>query len=105
MARRHSNVQKPAGIIASGRLPLTSRARESQPPGRRGEHSRAEDIMPKDSASDAYARKPWLSLYAAGIAPTQAREHHDMLSLYRSAAAGKAATALIYFDGEITYGA
>ncbi len=60
--------------------------------------------MPKDSASDAYARKPWLSLYAPEIAPTQAREHHDMLSLYRSAAAERAATALIYFDGEITYG-
>jgi len=60
--------------------------------------------MPKDSASDAYARKPWLSLYAPGIGPTQAREHHDMLSLYRAASADKSATAMIYFDGEITYG-
>ena len=60
--------------------------------------------MPMDGAADAYARKPWLSLYAPGIAPTQAREQHDMLSLYRAALADPAARALIYFDGEITYG-
>jgi long-chain acyl-CoA synthetase len=54
---------------------------------------------------DIYSRKPWLSLYADDIAPTQAREHHDMLSLYRSALADPEATALIYFDGEISYGA
>jgi long-chain acyl-CoA synthetase len=60
--------------------------------------------MPKDSAADAYARKPWLSLYAPGIGPTQAREHHDMLSLFRAALADREAMALVYFDGEITYG-
>jgi long-chain acyl-CoA synthetase len=53
---------------------------------------------------DIYSRKPWLSLYAEGIAPTQAREHHDMLSLYRSALADRTATALVYFDGEISWG-
>jgi long-chain acyl-CoA synthetase len=60
--------------------------------------------MAKDSDANPYARKPWLSLYAAGIGPTQVREHHDMLSLYRSALADREATALVYFDGEITYG-
>jgi long-chain acyl-CoA synthetase len=60
--------------------------------------------MAKDSDANPYARKPWLSLYPPGIAPTQTREHQDMLSLYRSALADRGATAIVYFDGEITYG-
>ena len=60
--------------------------------------------MPEDSATDPYARKPWLSLYAPGIGPTQAREHRNMLSLFRGALADPDAAALVYFDGEITYG-
>jgi long-chain acyl-CoA synthetase len=57
-----------------------------------------------DAPSNPYAAKPWLKLYAPGIAPTQVREHRDMLSLYRAALADPAAPALIYFDGEISYG-
>ena len=60
--------------------------------------------MTQDAAANPYALKPWLSLYAPGIGPSQTREHHDMLSLYRSALADPHVTALIYFDGEITYG-
>jgi long-chain acyl-CoA synthetase len=60
--------------------------------------------MTTDTASNPYASKPWLSLYPAGIAPTQTREHRDMLGLFRSALADPAAPALIYFDAVITYG-
>ena len=60
--------------------------------------------MTQDAAPDPYAAKPWLKLYAPGIAPTQTREHRDMLSLYRAALADPAAPALVYFDGEISYG-
>src|SRR5947209_11927725 len=60
--------------------------------------------MPTDTAANPYAAKPWLALYPPHIPPTQAREHHDMLSLYRSASSDPAAPALIYFDGEISHG-
>jgi long-chain acyl-CoA synthetase len=60
--------------------------------------------MTQDAAPDPYAAKPWLKLYAPGIEPTQTREHRDMLSLYRAALTDPAAPALVYFDGEISYG-
>ena len=60
--------------------------------------------MTDTPAANPYAAKPWLSLYPPGIAPTQAREHHDMLSLYRAALEDPRAPALIYFDAEISYG-
>ncbi len=60
--------------------------------------------MTQTPADNAYARKPWLSLYDPGIPTTQTREHADMLGLFRSALADRAAPALIYFDAEISYG-
>ena len=60
--------------------------------------------MTQDDPAAAYAARPWLALYDPGIAPTQTREHADMLSLYRSALVDPAAPALIYFDGVISYG-
>jgi long-chain acyl-CoA synthetase len=60
--------------------------------------------MTQDAADNPYAARPWLKLYAPGIGPTQAREHFDMLSLYRAALSDPDAPALIYFDGQITYG-
>ncbi len=60
--------------------------------------------MTQETLSNPYAAKPWLALYEPGIAPTQTREHQDMLSLFRAALADPSAPALIYFDGEISYG-
>jgi long-chain acyl-CoA synthetase len=60
--------------------------------------------MTDDATLDPYAAKPWLSLYAPGLGPTLSPEHGDMLGLFRSALANPAATALIYFDGEMSYG-
>ncbi len=60
--------------------------------------------MNQETAPNPYAAKPWLALYEPGIAPTQTREHHDMLSLFRAALADPSLPALIYFDGEINYG-
>jgi long-chain acyl-CoA synthetase len=55
-------------------------------------------------AEDAYARKPWLSLYDPGVPAALTRERHDMLSVYRAAVVDPGASAVIYFDGELTFG-
>ena len=49
--------------------------------------------MTQEAAANPYAAKPWLSLYEPGIAPTQTREHHDMLSLFRAALSDRLARA------------
>ena len=54
--------------------------------------------------ADPYAAKPWLAVYRDGQAPSLRREHADMLSLFRGAAATPGALALRYFDGAMTFG-
>jgi long-chain acyl-CoA synthetase len=60
--------------------------------------------MTMDAGANPYAARPWLALYAEGHGPSLARDHHDMLSMFRAAMADPAALAIAYFDGEITYG-